>query len=577
MLRALHGASAGRAGGSTSAGASAAAGAAAVDTADTADAADATALQLRLQLRLRPPSQLRLRHLAASTAMAATAAPTRAATLFSQRHPRQLQLQAAQSPHAPLARLHRPHLLQHPLLAHTSSRSLFISPPPPSLDASPSPSFKWKALPPDWPRWLSTSPAVSTASTPPAAAPPQAPKDALTAKELKGSDADPAKDDEVSVATAAYVPKHAYLGEWKSRVRQMRRDVTEVEIKNQRKEVMEGSQKVVALAITSNLIMFMGKLYGAMQSGSASMFSEALHSLADVLNESLLMWGLWRSLRRPDSDHPYGFASERYAWALVSGVGVFFLGGGVSLYHGISGLLSTTGHVVGDPTTSLFVLGASLTFELVTMTFAFRQISRSAQAAGKPFMDYLRRGGDPTSVQVFLEDCAAVTGVVIAATCLSLSKYLALPFLDSLGSLLIGLLLSAVATFLIRRNIAGLVETSMNIQTEGHIVELLENDPVVVSVHDVKSTSLGPEWARFKAEILFNGEEVTRRYMAANPGRIDKEIAILRGLTTDDEIRAWMAVHGAHVVTSLGGEVDRLEGDIKAFHPEVKHIDLEIL
>ncbi|KAH9250547.1 hypothetical protein BASA81_011653 [Batrachochytrium salamandrivorans] len=373
--------------------------------------------------------------------------------------------------------------------------------------------------------------------------------------------------DTAVVASAIYISQAAYIGEWKSRVKQLRREVTEVDQKNQRKHQLEGSQKVVLLAISSNLIMFFAKLYGAINSGSASMYSEALHSLADVLNESLLMLGISRSLRQPDMEHPYGFLSEKYAWALVSGVGVFFLGGGVSLYHGISGLFSPD-HVIGDPTLALWILGASLTFDITTMAFAYRQISDSARKAGTGFWSYLIKGGDPTSVQVFLEDCSSVTGVIIAGICLSLSTYLALPFIDSLGSITIGILLSAVATFLIKRNISGLVERSMNPIKEAHIVRLLEADSIVTSVHDVKSTIIGPEWARFKAEILFNGDEVARRYMSANPAKSKTDLEVLKTLNSDVEIQEWMTRYSSRVVASLGTEVDRLELEIKAHHPE---------
>ncbi|KAJ1330684.1 hypothetical protein BSLG_009136 [Batrachochytrium salamandrivorans] len=339
--------------------------------------------------------------------------------------------------------------------------------------------------------------------------------------------------DTAVVASAIYISQAAYIGEWKSRVKQLRREVTEVDQKNQRKHQLEGSQKVVLLAISSNLIMFFAKLYGAINSGSASMYSEALHSLAD------------------DMEHPYGFLSEKYAWALVSGV--------------------------GDPTLALWILGASLTFDITTMAFAYRQISDSARKAGTGFWSYLIKGGDPTSVQVFLEDCSSVTGVIIAGICLSLSTYLALPFIDSLGSITIGILLSAVATFLIKRNISGLVERSMNPIKEAHIVRLLEADSIVTSVHDVKSTIIGPEWARFKAEILFNGDEVARRYMSANPAKSKTDLEVLKTLNSDVEIQEWMTRYSSRVVASLGTEVDRLELEIKAHHPEVKHIDLEIL
>lgn len=35
----------------------------------------------------------------------------------------------------------------------------------------------------------------------------------------------------------------------------------------------------------------------------------------------------------------YGFSRVRYVYALISGVGIFFLGAGVTVYHGITGLL----------------------------------------------------------------------------------------------------------------------------------------------------------------------------------------------------------------------------------------------
>ncbi|KAI8822212.1 cation efflux family-domain-containing protein [Fimicolochytrium jonesii] len=356
----------------------------------------------------------------------------------------------------------------------------------------------------------------------------------------------------------------------------MKREASEVKQRVNAKRTLQGSQKVVGLAMISNIALFSGKLYAAWQSGSASMFSEALHSLADVLNESLLMWGIWRSLRQPDPQHPYGFTAERYAWALVSGVGIFFLGGGVSLYHGISGLMSAN-HVLGDMTSSWCVLGASLVFEGATMTYAYKHIAQSARTAGVSVTDYLKRGADPTAVQVFAEDCAAVSGVAIAGTCLGLTKLLNNPMIDSLGSITIGILLSGVAAFLIKRNIAGLVETRMPVGKEREIVEELEADPIVSSVQDVKSTALGTESARFKAEILFNGEEVTQRYIQRNRAHFQSEIALLKTLTTEKEIEEWTKRQGGRIVSTLGNEVDRLELKIITKRPEVKHIDLEIL
>jgi hypothetical protein len=88
-------------------------------------------------------------------------------------------------------------------------------------------------------------------------------------------------------------------GEWRSKVKNLRRRIVKDEDSSKRKDVLEGSLKVVGLAICSNGLMFGAKTYGAIQSGSASMYAEALHSLADCMNECLLMVGIMRSIKSP--------------------------------------------------------------------------------------------------------------------------------------------------------------------------------------------------------------------------------------------------------------------------------------
>ena len=174
---------------------------------------------------------------------------------------------------------------------------------------------------------------------------------------------------------------------------------------------------------------------------------------------------------------------------------------------------------------------------------------------------------------MFLEDCASITGISIAASCLTLSHYFSMPIFDSIGSIAIGCLLSIVASFLIKRNVAGLVAASMPLNRQTEIVSILENDPVVLSVHDVKSTTLGPDFARFKAEVCFNGEEVTRRYISRNPSTLS-DISKIR---TPRDFEACLCIHGGKIISTLGSEIDRLERKIANRRPEVKHIDLEVL
>lgn len=129
---------------------------------------------------------------------------------------------------------------------------------------------------------------------------------------------------------------------------------------------------------------------------------------------------------------------------------------------------------------------------------------------------------------VLLEDCAAVTGVMIAATAVSLSSIFETHVFDCCGSIAIGFLLGTAAGFIIRTNAAHLVGRSLPTRITEDIAAGLRNDPVVryvirptrarsVSafrqVTDIKATSLGVEQSRFKAEIDFDGHRITQLYL----------------------------------------------------------------
>ena len=69
---------------------------------------------------------------------------------------------------------------------------------------------------------------------------------------------------------------------------------------------------MVAIAIGADLAMFAAKAAAAALTGSAALFAETLHSLADTGNQLLLLTGLRRARRRPDAAHPFGYGAELF-------------------------------------------------------------------------------------------------------------------------------------------------------------------------------------------------------------------------------------------------------------------------
>uniref|UniRef100_A0A8C5HB12 Proton-coupled zinc antiporter SLC30A9, mitochondrial n=1 Tax=Gouania willdenowi TaxID=441366 RepID=A0A8C5HB12_GOUWI len=321
-----------------------------------------------------------------------------------------------------------------------------------------------------------------------------------------------------------------------------------------------------------NGLNFIFKLLAWVYTGSASMFSEAIHSLADTCNQALLALGISQSVRNPDAGHPYGFSNMRYIASLISGVGIFMMGAGLSWYHGVMGLLHP------QPIESLLWVRQNLFWFfsfLATLLVAINEIKKSAKQHGLTFYEYVMQSRDPSTNVVLLEDAAAVLGVTLAAGCMGLTSLTGNPLYDSLGSLGVGTLLGAVSAFLIYTNTEALLGRSIQPERVQKLTEFLENDPAVRAVHDVKATDLGLSKVRFKAEVDFDGRVVTRSYLEKQD--IDQILNDIQQVKTPEDLENFMLKHGENIIDTLGAEVDRLEKELKQRNPEVRHVDLEIL
>jgi len=114
---------------------------------------------------------------------------------------------------------------------------------------------------------------------------------------------------------------------------------------------------------------------------------------------------------------------------------------------------------------------------------------------------------------VLLEDLAAVSGVAVAGVCMGLTAYYGSHIPDAIGSLLVGGILGTVASFIIYTNAAGLVGRSIPQDRLDKINAELEEDIMVRAIHDVKGIDMGNFLVRYKAELDFDGRELTRAYL----------------------------------------------------------------
>src|SRR6478735_9698789 len=210
------------------------------------------------------------------------------------------------------------------------------------------------------------------------------------------------------------------------------------------------STLTVVVAFAANALIAVAKTVAAVLTGAASMLAEAAHSWADTGNEVFLLVAQRRSARAPDRAHPLGYGREVYVWSLFAAIGLFAVGAGVSITHGIQELLDP------EPASSFVVayvvLGLAFLLEGTSFLQAWRQARGAAARRDMDLWDHVLATSDPTVRAVFFEDAAALVGIVIAAGGIAAHQVTGSPVPDAVGSILVGVLLGVVAVVLIDRN-----------------------------------------------------------------------------------------------------------------------------
>ena len=259
------------------------------------------------------------------------------------------------------------------------------------------------------------------------------------------------------------------------------------------------SQGAVLAALAGNVAIAAIKFMVAGISGSAAMWAEGIHSLVDTGNQALMLIGMRRSKQPPDVRHPFGHGKELYFWNLMVAVLIFGVGGGISAYEGLLRMISP--RPVEQTFWNYVVLSAAFLIEGASFTVAFRAFT--AQHGAADILGDIVASKDPTTYTVLAEDGAALVGLLIAAGGIFLSHALRFPSLDGLASILIGLLLATVASFLIRECRGLLVGEGVDAATEREIRKMVSEDPLVESVRRPLTMYLGPNNALLTLDVQF--------------------------------------------------------------------------
>src|SRR5262249_16910968 len=145
-----------------------------------------------------------------------------------------------------------------------------------------------------------------------------------------------------------------------------------------------------------------------------------------------------------DPEHPLGHGREIYFWSFIVALLIFALGAGISIYQGIVHVHSPV--PIRDPRVSYLVLAVAFLFEGGSWLISVRQF-RAAHGRADP-LEAVLASKDPPSFLVLLEDSAAIIGILLAAAGTFAATTLGIRSADGAASILIGLVLGAIAVLL---------------------------------------------------------------------------------------------------------------------------------
>ena len=272
-------------------------------------------------------------------------------------------------------------------------------------------------------------------------------------------------------------------------------------------------------AIIGNAAIAIIKFIAGAMTGSSAMISEGIHSLVDTGNGGLLFYGLNRGARPADRNHPFGHGGEVYFWSLIVAVSIFGIGGGMSIYEGITHMQHPA--ALENPTINYVVLGLAVFFESISFTVAWRTFKHAKGTRG--VFSAIRQGKDPSLFTVLFEDTAALLGLVVAFFGVFLSHQLDMPVLDGAASVGIGTILVVAALWLAYESKSLLVGEAADPEVVAAIREIALSDPDVQGLGVVLTMHLGPEEVLLNIEVQFT-PGITAEAIHAAVLRIEERI-----------------------------------------------------
>jgi cation diffusion facilitator family transporter len=296
------------------------------------------------------------------------------------------------------------------------------------------------------------------------------------------------------------------------------------------------SKGAIFTSLAVNVGIGLSKIVAFLITGATSMLAEGIHSFVDSSNQILLLVGSANAKKAPTKTHPFGYGRAHFLYGFIVAIVLFTLGGIFAIYEGV--------HKIQDPhpTENVLVAYIVLAISITLEAFALRTVLKEARTfkpQDQTWWRFIRQTKSVNHIVLLFEDTAALTGLSFAVIGVTLSILTHNGVWDGYATVLIGLLLVAVASILFIEVKSLLIGEGADEKTVAIIRGQILAVEAVNQIIDLKTLYVGPNEMLITMKVAVDVEDSAR--LVANAideieERIRVAVPAAREITVEPDI-----------------------------------------
>ena len=287
----------------------------------------------------------------------------------------------------------------------------------------------------------------------------------------------------------------------------------------------------VKAALIANIGVACAKFAAAAFTGSSSMFSESVHSVADCANEIVLMFGDRASDRKSKGDHPFGMHLAKYLASFIVATLLFFVGGVFAVSQATKKLIGLLDGSVDRQVDSLELLAALAVvvisaclegYGLHTSIKEARERMDRVKVEEDSLIGFWRRTKSAELASVMMEDTLALIGLLFAGLGIGCSMLTGDELYDTIGGMMVGLVLVIGSAALAFKSGSLLLGEDVDPRTHKLLSQAVNNTPGVERLINMQAIHMDEDAVLLCLKVQTS--KLDRDYDVETVDKIEKNI-----------------------------------------------------